>query len=157
MSNLFEVRDKEGNIRRYISILSHDFVFDKGLISEAILGEVVGSADDGRITEFRPNPVFLNLLHRTIEENGINAKPLIDEALRQYDGVVVVIDGRVKNKDDGVPPEDIIGLFSVVDGQLAEYKPNPNYLLYTNKGFMILEKSLHSCLERVVFEKYENT
>ena len=73
---------------------------------------------------------------------------LIAEALRQGEGLVVVIDQRTPTPTGAVSAEDIVGAFAVHSGQLVSgsYRPNPNHALLTANGFFQLGSELQPCL-----------
>lgn len=136
--SIIEARDSEGDIKRYFSVLPQDEVMRKGLLRQAIAGTIEGAFDKNTVfdgSNFQPNREYIELLHAVIEKYGPGIEQLQTEAQRQQSGSVVVFDRRIGDIDAGVPPEDIIGLFEVENGKLLGYIPNPNYMLWTKKGF----------------------
>jgi hypothetical protein len=140
IGGIVNVVGDDGKAEYYYSILPHEEIFERGLISEAIAGKflVEGELDENTVMDgsnFSQNPAYLKIMHKVIGEYGPQHSALIAEAKRQMNGVVAVIDRRVKNPNDRVPPEDIIGLFEVKESMLMQYQANPNYILWTDKGF----------------------
>lgn len=145
LGGIVNVQGEDGKSKYSYSLLPHDDIFEKGLVSEAIAGQFHGDIDDLNGydgSNFVANPKFVELLHQVIRINGPKLDSLIVEANRQKNGVVAVIDRRVKDQSMGVVPEDIIGLFEVKNSVIGAYKGNSNYILWTNKGFSDLPKEL---------------
>ena len=149
LGNIVEVQNENGENKYYYTLLPHEEVFEKGLISIAIAGVFTKSLKDSEAIDsssFKPNSEYISFIHKVIEENAPKSQSFRDEAKRQKNGVVVVIDYRVKSKDSAVPPEDIVGLFEIKNSLVASYKANPNYVLWSEKGFSNLGAELQSIL-----------
>jgi len=117
-----------------LSALSPGIVFKKGVPREAILGELAGNAGQISPEGFRPNPVFIQFLHWVIARHSTQCSDLVEEAKRQQEGYVYVIDQRTPTPGGQVPLEDIIGVFEVKGGELATYRASPNHQLLTQQG-----------------------
>jgi hypothetical protein len=119
----------------------------RGLPAEAIAGTV---ADDGIDVEaFRPNPQFVEFLHRVIRAAGPGDPDLQRAARDQQDGWVYVIDLRTPAGSQGpVPPEDIIGGFRVETGHIiaGSYWANDAHRVFTANGLVRLPPSLRAAL-----------
>ena len=117
-----------------LSALSPGIVFKKGVPREAILGELAGNGEQISPEGFRPNPVFIRFLHWVIASHATQCPELMEEAKKQRDGFVYIIDQRTKAPGGQVPQEDIIGAFEVKGGALETYRASPNYQLLTDQG-----------------------
>ncbi len=125
-----------------------------GLPTEAIAGTIGMAAKDpdtlsavtGKpfsISEFRPNPAFSAFMHHVIRTYGPLDRELQEAAKQQGDGFVYIIDLRTPEGPMGtVPPEDIVGAFSVDDGKLGAYEPNDQYVVFSKNGLVRLPPSL---------------
>ena len=137
---VYTIRNREsGEFEYYISFLPHDFAFEKGLPSEAVLGKLSGGPDRIDPEHFRPNAKFLDFLHSVIARHASGCPGLIAEAQRQKEGAVFIIDARTQTPNGDVPPEDIIGAVEVHNGSVSSYQGNPNYLLFTSSGWLMLD------------------
>jgi len=149
LGNIVEVQNENGENKYYYTLLPHEEMFEKGLISIAIAGVFTKPIKDSEaidFSSFKPNSVYISFMHKVIEENAPKSQSFRDEVKRQKNGVVVVIDYRVKNKDNGVPSEDIVGLFEIKNSLMTSYKANPNYVLWSEKGFSDLGPELQPIL-----------
>lgn len=149
LGNIVEVENNKGESRYYYTLLPHEEVFEKGLISVAIAGlfkDVPADQEAMNYADFKANPEYIQFMHQVISQHAPYTESLIAEAKRQKEGVIVLIDHRVKNQDEGVPSEDIIGLFEVKNSQVKSYQANPNYVLWSAKGFCDLGPELTSIL-----------
>lgn len=143
----------------YYTFLSTDFVMKNGLIGEAIVGQFVedpeGKDPSLLVDSFRPNPVFVQFFHEFIRTEGPKTSALMKEAIRQKEGWVYLIDGRVKDVNENIPPYNIIGGFKVEAGKPVEYKGNPNHALLTEEGFFQLGSEMQAALIQLVISKYK--
>jgi hypothetical protein len=93
-----------------------DSTFSQGLAPEAIVGVLSERWNSSmRITPelFARNSVFVDFLHNVIAADGPSDPGFQAEARRLGDGWVYVIDQRTPSPAGPVPPEDIIGAFTV--------------------------------------------
>jgi hypothetical protein len=108
--------------RDYVTCLPHEQAFAKGIPPEAIIGELLRPLKPREaITAavFARNRVFVDFLHAVIARRGPQLPGLIAAARRQGNGRVYVIDQRTRTPQGAVPPEDIVGVFEVKDGQVV--------------------------------------
>jgi hypothetical protein len=114
-----------------------------------VVGQLVDYKGELEPHNFARNPAFLERLHGIVRATGPSLPKLVEAAQRQVQGLVFVLDGRTSNPAEGVPPEDIVGGFQAVDGQVVpgSYMPNPNYKLFTDRGFPQLDSLL---IERLI-------
>jgi hypothetical protein len=130
-----------------LAVIPPDGVLDQGIADHAILGAFEKLVDAGGplpYERFAQNPAFLRVLHGVIREHAPSSPDLRQEAERLGDGWLYVIDRRTATPADRVPPEDIVGVFSVRGGAVvpASYTPSPNYRLFTADGLFQLDEHL---------------
>ena len=121
------------------------------LAPQAIIGQVTSSreAGDSLTPEtFVANRGFHELLHAVVERHAPSTPSFADDARRQRDGWIYVIDQRTPTPGGRVPPEDVIGGFEVRAGHVVarSYQPIPAHRLMTERGFFQLGLELEQCL-----------
>ncbi len=130
------------------SYLSYDEWAALGcLAAEAMLGTMDGETFS--LERWRRNPLFLQFMHKVIQQEGPNDPALQAVARGRATGWAYVIDLRTPDGPQGrVPTEDIIGAFEVRDGRIVResYKPMPGYRVLTVNGFPQLPAPLHAAL-----------
>lgn len=135
--------------KNYVTLTPPAAVFSEGLIREAILGVLKPEwAPHEPITPdvFVPNPAFAEVLAEVIALHGPKQPRLRDEARRTGTGYVVLVDQRTPTPEGPVPPEDILGVFRVEDGNIGPYRASPNHRLLTSNGFFQLDDALTEIL-----------
>ncbi len=135
----------------YVSPLPLDHVAKYGLAPQAIVGQVTGATEAaGALTPetFVANGIFHEFLHGVVERHAPTTPSFADDARRQRDGWIYVIDQRTPNPGGRVPPEDVIGGFEVRAGHVVahSYQPIPAHRLMTERGFFQLGSELEQCL-----------
>ncbi len=150
------VETPEGE-KNYVTLLSPEQMFSRGLAPEAIVGELSRPLAAGEpITPevFARNRVFVEFLHAVIARRAPSLPGLIAEARRQGEGWVYLIDQRTRTPDGAVPPEDIIGVFEVRGGAIVpgSYKASPRHRILSPDGFFRLSEDLQAAL----MEELEN-
>lgn len=135
----------------FVTCLSHEHVIANGLPSEAIIGVLLRPLESTEaITPdvFARNRIFVDFMQGVIARRGPQLPGLLADAARQGNGLVVVVDQRTHKPEHGAPPEDIIGVFKVQDGQVVpgSYTPSPNHQILSSRGFFQLNEDLQSCL-----------
>jgi hypothetical protein len=148
--HVYRVTLPEG-VRDVVALFSEDVVFSSGLHPSAIVGTFEDLLEGGKgFTEanFRPNTVFLEVLHSVIATHALDLPEFQAEAARQQTGWVYVIDARTPTPAGNVPPYDIIGGFEVRDGRVVpdSYKRNRNHRLLSPNGLFRLDSRLHARL-----------
>jgi hypothetical protein len=139
---------KVGN-RRLLSVMPPDAV-TAGLPSEGVVGELTGQ--DGNITPdtFVPNQAFAAFLQWVILRHGPAHPALVQEAQRQRDGTVLVVDRRTAGSTPAnMPARDVLGRFEVKDGALQAYALNPEHLLCSEDGLLDVDEHFQ---ERLLLE-----
>jgi hypothetical protein len=132
----------------YFSILSPDQIFKHGLVPQAIVGEYREPLDENASIErakFSANTVFKDFMHKIIADCG-DLPDVVREASRIGRGLVTVIDQRVPDMNAAIKPDDILGGFSVENGEVIGYMRNPNHVLLNDFGFFSLESSIKTRL-----------
>ena len=119
-----------------------------GIPLQAVVGEFSGDAGDISVGSFRPNPGFAAFLHDANPNLEPDDPELRASARNQNDGWVYLIDLRTPEGPRGRVPEDIVGAFQVIDGQIVpeSYQPVPTHLVYTRNGMCQLPGSLTQAL-----------
>ena len=84
----------------------------------------------------------------------------LDPGLAQYakncsEPSVAIIDQRSPDVNAAIPPEDIIGVYSIENGDVVGYSAGPNYRLITESGVFQLTPWLREQLWLSVFENGE--
>jgi hypothetical protein len=135
-----------------VSLLPSEICFAHGLAGAAIVGFCTRLVRQGLTLDpesFRPNRLFINLLHEVIATNAPADPELQMAARQQHTGAVNLLDGRTPTPRGAVPPHDIIGGFQVKDGVIvpSSYQANPNHRLLSQDGlFKLGSKFLHDAL-----------
>lgn len=135
----------------YVTCLSHEHVFEHGLQPEAIVGVLVRPLVNGEQINpdnFARNRVFVDFMHSVIARRGPERPGFIAEAKRQGEGWLYVVDQRTPTPQGSVPPEDIVGVFEIRNGQVVvgSYRANPNHVILSANGFFFLGSELQPCL-----------
>lgn len=125
-----------------LSLLPRDVVFEHGLPSRAIIGVFTGEQNQLDLEHFEENPEFLEVLHAVVARFGPHSRDLKRAARSQRTGSVFMIDQRTPTPGGDVPPEDLIGAWSVDAGRLGEYMPNPRYRAFGVNGSLRLPPDL---------------
>ena len=141
---------KHGTIKHYLAFTSNpEGAFKKGIPGEAIIGELDSSLS---VTpeKFRRNSIFKNVLHQVIADIIPELPDAQEEARRQHEGSLLVIDARVADPQGAVAPEDILGGFRVENGLIVKgsYQMNDSHIFITDKGLFRLQPAIHDALLR---------
>ena len=145
--------DRETQFKVLSVLTPEDVEHIGGLPAEAIAGAFGTRVKDADIlsdkeerlsvARFRPNAVFADFMHRVIATYGPSDPDLQAAAAEQGSGFLYIVDLRTPESPTGrVSPEDIVGAFTVDEGKIDDYRPNPNHLLFTEHGLVCLPPSL---------------
>src|SRR5437773_2116732 len=93
MIYLLEIAGIKG-ARRAVSIMSPEW---GDVPAEAIVGEVTEILNPISPDHFTPNSKFVRLLHHCVERFAPHSPALIEEAARQVNGIIYVIDARTQS------------------------------------------------------------
>lgn len=140
---VFDVQMDAGMVG-VVSVTPAGTTFANGIPTEAIVGTVSAGTREITPSDFTPNPAFVQFLHEVIAKHGPSSPEFRDEALRQQTGFLYVIDLRVGDTKEAVPPEDILGFFELREGVPVSYKSNPRHQLLTERGLLVLDPWLES-------------
>ncbi len=137
----------------YVTILPPETTFSAGLAAEAIVGVLsrpLGPGESIAPENFSRNRVFVDFMHKVIATNAPDQPACQAEARRLGNGWICIIDQRTATPGDRVPPEDIVGVIAVKDGQIVvgSYRPSPNHRVLSERGFFRLDSRQHQCLLR---------
>lgn len=137
--------------KKYVSLLPMEDKFARGIVSEAIVGEIIEEVPEGvpiPPNAFARNPRFVELLHRVVAREAPKQKSLQAEAKNLKDGWVYVIDCRAQNAHGDVLNEDIIGAFEVKDGKVVDgsYTANKYHRILSTRGFFRLSPEIYGRL-----------
>src|SRR5258708_4137366 len=97
--------DTPEGVKAYVTCLSHEPVFSRGLAPEAIIGVLLRPLESGETVTpdvFAPNRVFVDFMHGMIARRSPKLPSFIAEARRQGNGIVYVIDQRTRTPQDAV-------------------------------------------------------
>lgn len=128
-----------GKAHRYVSPLPMGLVTKHGLVAEAIVGEFTGDADDVTSENFKANPAFIKFLQWSISQHVQECEAIQEEAKKVGDGNIIVPDFRQPADDGAILQEDVIGLVEIKNGKVVLFHASPDYIPFTEKGFMILD------------------
>lgn len=134
------------NIYRALSPLSPEEVKDRGLPTEAVLGEINAALPSMTPDQFEQNDAFVDLVHEIIRSNVPFIPSFCAEAASIGRGELLIIDQR--SDIDDMTTEDILGRFDLTGGELdaSNYQPNEQYRVLTEKGPIQLDSELEEHL-----------
>jgi hypothetical protein len=146
--------DSTGQFYNLISPLPGDWLSKHGygIPGIAIFGALRKPLDEGGEFEpdnFRENLTFVAFLHDLLAQRIFEDPGLQQEAERQQEGYVYLIDRRTTDPRGNVPWVDTIGWVTVRAGKAiaGSYRRNPEHLLFTADGFFLLTPKLESVLD----------
>lgn len=128
-----------GEVRTVLSFLSMEEVFSAGLSGSAIVGHVIDPSKPLLTNNVKVNPAFLTLFHKVVQDTSIELEDFKNEAMRQGNGYVYIIDHRDRHYPN-TRSYDIIGAFPIEKGKATHqsYQPNPNYQILSEDGLFRL-------------------
>jgi hypothetical protein len=135
----------------YLTFLSQEQIFKRGLVGEAIVGVLLRPLNTGESlspANFSYNRAFVDFLQAVIARRGPALPRLMAAAQRLGQGSLAIVDRRTKTPQGPIPPEDTLGAFQVKDGQIVpnSYRPSPLHLILSKDGFFRLDPELQACL-----------
>ena len=159
--NIFICRaNSDGDLTDYVTLLSPEIFFSRGLCPEAVVGMLSHSVDSiERITPdaFSRNRVFVDFMHDVIARKALDDPGFQAAVRQQHEGYIYIIDQRTPDPGGAVPLEDIIGAFKVTGGvsDPSSYWRNPNHvLLSAEHGFFNLGPNLQKVLLEELIARY---
>ncbi|MCA9212404.1 MAG: hypothetical protein KDB27_05030 [Planctomycetales bacterium] len=144
---LMYVISDNGRERTLLSLMPLDDGFERGIPSEAILGELAEGAVAVSEACFTPNVAFIKFMHESIATHVQSCPSLIDRAKRLGAGKLPLLDGRVPDGQKQVNAADVIGLLDVEAERIVRYTANMQHKIVYDDQVMKLEPFL---LERLI-------
>lgn len=145
---LMEV-DRGKGIEQYLTLLSPESAFGKGLPPEAIIGSLL--QPNGRIVpdNFARNRIFVDFMHKIIEREGPQTAEIQKQTSQLKSGNLLLIDDRAPQASRGAPQsEEVVGTFAVAAGRIVSYVPNREHRILSSKGLFRLPFGLQDKLIR---------
>lgn len=102
------------------------------------------------------NKDFLVYMHSLVRDVMVNDPQVIARAEEQPNGFVFIIDrrspGAAQNSSDNIDKHDIIGIFVCHDRKTdaSKYRPNPDYVLISEKGIGQLPPQVEEALQEML-------
>lgn len=145
-----EAEGQEGFVA-LVTWLPRDQVMRIGLPRGAICG-VLRDGTQGIVPDnFVPNRDFIEILDYL---NANHLDPSLIEFIQHADEPrIAVIDQRSPDVNADIPSEDILGVYQLEGGRIAQYEPNPHYRLVSARGTFALTPWLRHCLVSAVLLK----
>ena len=148
--NVVSVDVEENITKHYVTFVSSELIFTKGVLGSVILGEVdkLETQDFDFETGFRANSLFRQTLFYFMQTEMSLDPSFIQGAVNQGDGYLHVIDQRTPTPQGRVPNYDILGAFKVTSGKLGAFEGNDVYRIRTENGFCDFGKSINAKLNQ---------
>jgi hypothetical protein len=120
--------------------------------SELFLGRLIDPDKEIIHENISYNADFLVVLHRIVRDYMVTDPEVIEQAKKQPNGFVFIVDRRTVEEE--VEKEDIIGIFLVNDSMTdaSRYRPNPDYKLISQKGPGMFHDEVEMELMKVLLE-----
>lgn len=124
-----------------------------GLPRPAILG-VSDRPEPLAYERFRPNLLFVDLLHDVLARHGPQDPGLVAQAAALGEGRLPVWDLRSAHVSGPRAPEELLGWFEVRAGSIltGRYTPNPEHTLLSRHGLFELPAAAQDPLMRALLE-----
>jgi hypothetical protein len=119
-----------------------------GQLNEPAIGVVPGNISY--------NKDFLVHMHALVRDIMVNDPQVIARAEEQPNGFVFIVDrrspGTEQNSEANVDKQDIIGIFVCHDRKtdVSKYRPNPDYVLISEKGIGQFPPAVEEALFKLV-------
>ena len=139
---------QDGRERTLLSVMPLDDGFERGIPSEAILGELHADADGLSEDNFTPNVAFIKFMHESIATHVRSCPSLIERARHLGEGRLPLLDARVPTGQKQVNAADVIGFLEVDDGQIVRYTACMQHKLVYEDQVVKLEPFLYDRLLR---------
>jgi hypothetical protein len=134
------VLEREGNEIHLLSPFSREQLQSARSRSELFIGQLNEPAIGVVAGNIAYNKDFLVHLHSLVRDVMVNDPQVQARAEEQPNGFVFIVDRRSPATESGtadnVDKQDIIGIFLCNDRKtdVSKYRPNPDYLLVSEKG-----------------------
>lgn len=124
--------------------------------SELFMGQLVEPTIGVLPGNIAYNKDFLVHVHSLVRDIMVNDPQVLARAEEQPNGFVFIVDRRSPGTESGssenVDKEDIIGIFVCHDRKtdVSKYRPNPDYLLVSEKGIGQLPLAVEEALQELI-------
>lgn len=149
---LYAIPGKEETLH-LLSPLSREQLAGRDTRSEFFIGRLIDPLKGIAVGNISYNADFLVLVHSLVRDLMVNDPSVLEEAAKQPNGFVFIIDRRAK-EDENIQKEDIIGIFLVAGNKtdISNYRPNPDYVLVSERSVGILPEIVEDALMKRLIE-----
>ena len=133
----------------YYTFIPSEIVENSGLPSSLIVGVIDEQNPTSLPTSdiihnsLKVNSEFTKMLHSFCAEIIPKQADFIEKGKNQGEGWLYIIDQRTLDPHGQVPAHDILGALKIKNGNVGDYKDNPNYRVYSADGFTDLGPDLN--------------
>lgn len=151
------VLEGEGNAVHLLSPFSREELKSAKSRSELFIGQLIEPAIGVLPGNVAYNKDFLVYVHSLVRDSMVNDPQVLARAEEQPNGFVFIVDRRSPGTENGaaehVDKEDIIGIFVCHDRKtdVSRYRPNPDYLLITEKGIGQFPEAVEAELKKLLY------
>lgn len=138
--------NREGRECTVLSLMPLVEGFERGIPSEAILGELSTEPTEDGVEGFTPNIAFVKFMHESIATHVRSCPSLIERAKRLENGQLPLLDGRLPPEQKKVNAEDVIGLLEVEQRRIVRYIACMQHKIVSDLGVMKLDDWLYERL-----------
>lgn len=124
--------------------------------SELFLGQLIEPSIGVLPGNISYNKDFLVYMHALVRDIMVNDPQVIARAEEQPNGFVFIVDrrspGTLDASPESVDKQDIIGIFLCTDRKtdVSKYRPNPDYVLISDKGIGQLPEAVEAELKKLI-------
>ena len=137
---------EDGRERTLLSLMPLDEGFERGIPSEAILGELNDIAAGLSEENFTPNVAFIKFMHESLATHVRSCPSLIDRARRLGNGQLPLLDGRTPANQKQVNAADVLGLLQVENERIVRYTACMQHKLVHEEEVVVFEPFLYERL-----------
>lgn len=112
---------QDGRERTLLSLMPLDDGFERGIPTEAILGELTDANADLSEENFTANVAFIKFMHESIATHVRSCPSLIERAKRLGEGQLPLLDGRIPAGQKQVNAADVLGFAQVENERIVRY------------------------------------
>ena len=144
--HLYSIPGEKGTLH-LLSPLTQEQLAGRATRSEFFLGRLLDPAKGTEPENISYNADFLVILHELVRDLMATDRDVLEEAQRQPNGYVFIVDQRAP-ADEEVLKEDIIGIFLVNEKttDASRYRPNPDYRLIGKNGVALFPDKVEELL-----------
>jgi hypothetical protein len=150
------VLEGEGNEVHLLSPFSREELKNARSRSELFIGQLIEPAIGVVPGNVAYNKDFLVHVHSLVRDIMVNDQQVITRAAEQPNGFVFIVDRRspatAEGAADDIDKQDIIGIFRCNDRRtdVSRYRPNPDYLLISEKGIGQFPEAVEAALKNLL-------